>query len=443
MPAPAPLPAEPLAPPLRDVDTPLDHTLARAVLQRKKTKEKGWLDSLWETVDDVVETVGKKLDELRELSKYPLWETPLPKPGIEAWYASKGLSAISDGKALLSKTKVPLGDKVALELVKMTVQAWGVETYGRLLLPTSASGTFDAEAAAAVKHVQRAAGLTDDGVVGRKTLAVLEAYVLREGPELPWVDDTAADPRTLPVTVGFTADEERWIEEVWNLPPIKALFGLYPAVPPQILTRVDMIVSDKDGSVGGSQGIHREGGEQIEIADTTYKQIEGWNTTKSPEAQFKTVLIHELFHALEAWSDFPGLGGPELKTPSRLVADMIDTKFGWFIHPNADKWETELKEKDPYAEVQKECHFSWGEHLVDAKSAYRLPAYSPLLQTMLHGVWENSPDNRGAEEDVATCLGMYLGSTASHDELKTNFPRRHELIDGYVYALRAAAEARL
>lgn len=432
-PAPATLAAVPEAPEPRAAPMPLDRVLARAVLQRRE-EEKSWWDSIVDTVGDAIESVGSKLEQAWELSDYPAVEQPPPKPGPATWAASKGLTAIRAGKGLLSKSKVPRGDKAAAPLLKAAVHAWGAETFGRDLLPKAgAGGKFDAEAAAAVRQVQLFYDLTADGVVGPKTLAALDGYVAR-GTEEAAVDEADVDPRTVPIVDGFSADEELWITQVWAMPEIRALFGLYPTIPRQILTRVDKIVYRKDGSLTSSQGIQREGGEEVEIADNTYNQPESWDADDSAEAQFKTVLIHELFHVFQYWNDDVDLGGLKITTPGKLVGDMIDVRYGWFIHPTSDRW-------DP--DAQKECHFSWG--ALDAEETdYFLPLYSPLRTARSNrSGWEASPDSRGAEEDVATCLGWYLGSDNSHDHLQDTYPWRYELIDEYVGQLRAGAEGRL
>ncbi len=413
---------------------PLDGVLARAVLQRESAQSGGWLDSLWDTVGDAIDSVGAKLEQAWELSDYPVCEQAPPKPGPATWAASKGLTAIRDGKGLLSKTKVPRGDKAAAPLLKKAVRAWGAEAFGRDLLPKAGpGGKFDGETAAAVKQLQRFYDLTADGVVGPRTLAALDGYIAG-ADDAPALDESGVDARTVPITDGFSPAEELWIKEIWALPEIRALFGMYAAVPRQILTRVDKIVSRTDDSLTGSQGIQREGGEEVEIADNTYNQPESWNVDRSDEAQFKSVLIHELFHVFEYWDQDADLGGLRVTTPHALVASMIALRFGWFIHPSAADWG---------ADAQPECHFSWG--ALDAPdSAYYLPPYSPLrARKEDRSGWEASPDNRGAEEDVATCLGMYLGSEAGHDELLDHHPERYGLIDDYVQELRAGAEGRV
>ncbi len=402
------------------------------MLQRKAA-EKSWLDALWDTVGDVVESVGEKLETAWDLASYPSCEEPVARPDAAGWLENKGLRAIRNGKGLLSKTKVPSGgDRGATALVKQALAAWGCATYGLDLLPKAGTaGKLGAEGAAAVKQVQLLAGLTADGIIGRKTLAALDAFVVAPEPEGAEVDGGLL--RTLPETGGFSDEEERWIGEVWALPEIQGLFGLYPSIPAPILSRVATIESwDEPGTDAAAAGIAREGGEMLEIGDTTYDK-EGWNASGSREALFKSVLIHELFHHFEYWSEDVDAGALKIMTPAALVVAMQTPaavkrkpyEFGWFIHPTDGGW----------------WHFQWDRLRMLEDQQNHLAKGSELELVMSDPrAWERSPDARNPEEDVSTCLGLYLTSKQGREHLATAYPRRYSLLAGYFAGVMLKAE---
>ena len=88
---------------------------------------------------------------------------------------------------------------------------------------------------------------------------------------------------------GFSKDELRWIDEVWALEEIQLLFGANPSIPQVVMERVAEISgTDPEGRT--------DDGEHVLMADAAYAAQRAWNPEGIGEIEFKSTLIHELFH---------------------------------------------------------------------------------------------------------------------------------------------------
>ena len=228
-----------------------------------------------------------------------------------------------------------------------------------------------------------------------------------------------------PHDMGFSKEEQRWIDEVWALEEIQLLFGANPSIPQVLMERLAEIQGDDP------QGL-TEGGEQVSIGDAAYSTLREWNPEGSGEVEFKSTLIHELFHVLvsENWGEG---AQPGIEPPAKLVAWLIWPErsnlhlppyaFGWFPHP-----------RSPAV-----CHFQWDSFgLLSEFSLNENDPMHPMLEDKES--WERSPDDRDPEEDMATSLGMYLTNQAGRDHLKDNFPLRHWLLEDYFQTVKVQAE---
>jgi hypothetical protein len=225
---------------------------------------------------------------------------------------------------------------------------------------------------------------------------------------------------------GFSPEEQQWIDEVWALEEIQLLFGSNPSIPQVLLERV-AVISGND-----PQG-QTEEGESVEMADAAYTTIRPWNPEGSGEVEFKSTLIHELFHVLVSknW-DAGAVGG--IDAPLRLSASLTHPEasalklwpyaFGWFDHPR----------------VHQACHLGWDElrNILAPLGLQPTDPMYPLLEDT--ETWEASPDDRDPEEDMATSLGMYLTNQAGREHLAQHFPLRHMLIEDYFQTVKVQAE---
>ena len=225
---------------------------------------------------------------------------------------------------------------------------------------------------------------------------------------------------------GFSTDELRWIDEVWALEEIQLLFGANPSIPQVVMERVAEISgTDPEGRT--------DDGEHVLMADAAYEAQRAWNPEGISETEFKSTLIHELFHVVVSknWDAgaLPGIDAPLklvawLTYPERSTLGLEPYAFGWFPHPR----------------VAAPCYLGWDE-LDDMLSNIVLnendPMY-PLLED--REAWEPSPDPRDPEEDMATSLGMYLTDQAGRDHLAQNFPLRYVLIQEYFKTVKVQTE---
>jgi hypothetical protein len=228
-----------------------------------------------------------------------------------------------------------------------------------------------------------------------------------------------------PHDMGFSQEEQRWIDEVWALEEIQLLFGANPSIPQVLMERLAEIQGDDP------QGL-TEGGDQVSVGDAAYSTLREWNPEGSGEVEFKSTLIHELFHVVvsEHWDKgvLPGIDPPLKLAASLLFPEASDIHlppyaFGWFAHP---------RKNGP-------CHFQWNDFglLSDISLNENDPMYPMLEDTES---WERSPDDRDPEEDIATSLGMYLTNQAGRDELKEHYPLRYWLIQDYFQSVKVQTE---
>lgn len=224
---------------------------------------------------------------------------------------------------------------------------------------------------------------------------------------------------------GFSAQEERWITDVWSLPAISLMFQAYGSVPQPVLGHV----SEFEGS--SAQGQTTEG-EFVDISDTVYHSVKTWNAEGSSEAAFKSTLIHELFHFFEYQTQ--DVDPAHIFTPGRMIDALLQPgllgfrpyEFGWFVHPRQTFW----------------VHFDLleGNNILNP---LRLDEGDDVYPVFMDSTaWEHSPmpvsgSNISAEEDAAEILAMYLTSLASRKHLRQKYPLRHRLVRGYLGVLLA------
>src|SRR5262245_43584657 len=146
-----------------------------------------------------------------------------------------------------------------------------------------------------------------------------------------------------PFTAGFTPREQDWIDEVWHHPGIQLMFIAYGELPTPVLARVKEITGDPD-----AEGVHHNepepGQADVEIADTTYdipvevEEVKGNSRAGTDEEEFKSTLIHELFHFVE--NNTKSVDSEAVTTPETLRAILVEPRliglpqcaFGWVSH---------------------------------------------------------------------------------------------------------------
>ncbi len=225
---------------------------------------------------------------------------------------------------------------------------------------------------------------------------------------------------------GFSPDEQRWIDEVWALEEIQLMFGANPSLPQVILERL-AVISDRE-----PEG-QTDDGEFVLMGDAAYATQREWNPEGSDETEFKSTLIHELFHVLVSknWDEgaLPGIDAPlklsaSLQYPEASSLTLWPYAFGWFAHPRANV----------------PCYLGWDElgNILSPLALNEGDAMFPLLADK--EAWEPSPDDRDPEEDMATSLGMYLTNQAGRDALKEHYPLRYWLIQDYFQTVKVQTE---
>ncbi len=226
---------------------------------------------------------------------------------------------------------------------------------------------------------------------------------------------------------GFSPDEQRWIDEVWALEEMQLLFGSNPSIPQVIFERLAVV--DEDESAGLT-----EDGEFVSMGDSAYSEKRAWNPDGSDEVEFKSTLVHELFHVLvsENWIEGATVSGivpplaiqASIETPEQSWLGLAPYAFGWFVHPRERKW----------------AHFQW-DSVRGVLSPMVVNEQDEVFDTMNDPEsWERSPDDRDPEEDAATCLGMYLTNQAGRDHLAQHFPLRYVLLQEYFKTVKLQAE---
>lgn len=114
----------------------------------------------------------------------PAWDGgALARPTTDEWFGTGEAAGVLDrirrGDALMSRHGMPKGgDHGALPLVKRAILALGSEVHHLNLLPKAgASGPFGPETEAGVRVMQQLHGLSADGVIGARTMKVLDDFV--------------------------------------------------------------------------------------------------------------------------------------------------------------------------------------------------------------------------------------------------------------------------
>jgi len=119
-----------------------------------------------------------------EMTSFPRWDGgSVSRPTTDDWFGMSKAAGVLDrvrrGEALMSRHGMPKGgDQGALKLVKQAILALGCEVHHLNLLPKAGpTGPFGPETEAAVKEMQHVHGLSADGVVGARTMAVLDNFI--------------------------------------------------------------------------------------------------------------------------------------------------------------------------------------------------------------------------------------------------------------------------
>lgn len=218
----------------------------------------------------------------------------------------------------------------------------------------------------------------------------------------------------------FSAEEQQWIQQVFQLPEFTQMFKSYPGLPKVVLHRVSQMESGANGQFSDPN---------IALADKLYNKTDQYpGTDQKPrkatsEEKFKGTLIHELTHFFFKHTQNFSANKIVLEHLSQAMInpEAIGLKpyaFGWFIHP-----------KSQYI-----LHFDLPEILSFNPDITIID--SPLKEIRKKKEYESSPMPRSGDqintgEDIAQSMSLYLTSAASRELLKTKYPLRYKLIVRY------------
>ncbi|MAS38124.1 MAG: hypothetical protein CL610_29275 [Anaerolineaceae bacterium] len=220
----------------------------------------------------------------------------------------------------------------------------------------------------------------------------------------------------------FSTQEYQWISDVWDLPEIRLMFQAYDKIPDPILHRVVAL----DGAEGSTSGVN------ISIADKSYSErsvyqdASGNPVTTTDENEFKSTLLHELFHFF--FNETAHIDPTALITPSVMQTMLIypdkfgqnKGAYGWFQHPTSG-----------YI-----LHFDLSQTSNILSSDAYVDPETTLGKIKSSGAYESSPmpqsgESISPEEDLAAVMGLYLTSPDSRATLKAQYPKRYKMISGY------------
>lgn len=247
------------------------------------------------------------------------------------------------------------------------------------------------------------------------------AYTLAE-------DEEDVGPyRSEDVEETFSDEERRWIQEVMEMELVSLLLRVYRpdgGMPPVVLHR---ITEFERHTVAGQ---HDDG--QVAIAEERTLLDDDDNRINT-ESEFKRVLVHELLHFVE---DQTADLADEVVVPRLLKAVLLypekfgfpEYAFGWF--------EVSVSEIEPGRGSDTDSDSgSTGYvrgHISDTPYPFLPPDVKQLGRTKSEMQeklgYEDSPDTRNPEEDLADTLALYVLEPGT---LREEYPRRFRLMQWY------------
>ena len=248
-----------------------------------------------------------------------------------------------------------------------------------------------------------------------------------------------------PFAEGFLPQEQEWIDQVWHHPGMQLMFQVYGELPTPVLARVKETIENGVPSSTTEGVTHNEpetGQPDIEIADATYSETmavepqEGDSRQATEEEEFKATLIHELFHFVE--NNTKHIDPEAIPTPETLKAVLAEPRleglpafaFGWIKRGTVVVHLSDvgiLKEGETDEGLRDETEW--------------ITAGSPEAKAKRDKAYEQSPDSRGLEEDLATSIAMYLTGMDLRVHLLRQYPMRFALVDSYFKNLVKIARA--
>jgi hypothetical protein len=256
----------------------------------------------------------------------------------------------------------------------------------------------------------------------------------------PGVVQRATEITAPPDRQGFTEAEDLWIDDVWHNPGMELMFQAYGEIPAPVLARVGQILDDgspSETTEGAATNEPAPGEPDIEIGDAVYvekKVVEPSGEMPreaTEEEEFKSTLIHELFHYVE--NNTKDIDPEAFVTPETLkailaaptLASLPQFTFGYFIRGGGVGYLPEA------TVTMMSSHGAW---------TWVEPG-SPEAEAKKEKRYEPSPDPRGLEEDLATTIGYFLAGPDMRQTLRANYPKRFNLMNGYFKQLEALMAA--